>query len=538
MRNWFEANKAWIVRTVGTRFGIFVLIALGVLVSASAGHASATNVYVSQNGGTFSGGSACNGQTTISLATLNSSSSWGGGASQIGPGTTVYLCGTLTGAANSTVVGIQSGGTSGSPVTLLWDTGAIVTAPVCPGISSGGCVDIEGNAFVTLNGGTNGIIQNTANGTGLTYHQSSTAIQAIGAANLTVENLTIQNIYVHTSASDSTIDDSSAVCIYDNGSANNWVIQNNTMHDMSWCISIQYNTTSNVTIAGNNIYNIDHGIAFGGPSSGYTLSNVNIYKNKIHDYSNWDTSGDDYHHDGVHIWGNGDNGSDTITNVNIYDNMFGGCIGQNVTAHVFMEANGGNTTNVSIYNNTFIDTCSGADNDGMLTTGVDGGYKIYNNTFMGTAGDTCMGTSSSPNVTFVNNVVSGCGILMYIASGGSFASGGLHNNVYANCAGSNCFAYKGNYSGSFSTWQSEAGGDASPSTYVSGAGLNSSGLLQTGSAAINAGANLTSLNLMPLDSDIVGTLRPSSGAWAAGAYSSGTSASQPAPPTGLTAIAQ
>jgi hypothetical protein len=132
---------------------------------------------------------------------------------------------------------------------------------------------------------------------------------------------------------------------------------------------------------------------------------------------------------------------------------------------------------------------------------------------------------------------------MYIASGGGFASGGLHNNIYANCAGSNCFAYRGNYSGSFSTWQSEAGGDAGPSKYVASAGLDSSGLPQAGSAAISAGANLTNLSLASLDSDIVGTLRPNSGLWVAGAFATGSASgngggNQPAPPTGLTAIAQ
>ena len=54
-----------------------------------------------------------------------------------------------------------------------------------------------------------------------------------------------------------------------------------------------------------------------------------------------------WHHDGIHIWGYNNDGSDTITGVNIYNNKFGGCIGKNVTAHIFIEANSGNTKNVN-----------------------------------------------------------------------------------------------------------------------------------------------------------------------------------------------
>jgi hypothetical protein len=314
---------------------------------------------------------------------------------------------------------------------------------------------------------------------------------------------------------------------------------------VSWCINFQFTsgTSTNNVISNNTIYNIDHGIAIGGAAGGATFENLNVFGNNIHDYSNWDTSGDVWHHDGIHIWGEADNGSDPILNVNIYNNKFGGCVGQNVTAHIFIEANAGSTKNVAIYNNTLIDTCNGADTDGLLTTGEDGGYQIYNNTFMGTSADTCVGTSSSPNVTFVNNVVSGCGMLQYIASGGGFASGGLHNNIYANCTTSNCFAFPGGYTASLASWQSYTKQDASPSAYVASADLNSAGVPQSGSPVIGVGANLTSLTLGSLlngilgtlDTDINGNPRPATGAWTVGAYS--TSGTGPQPPTALTGTA-
>ena len=91
-----------------------------------------------------------------------------------------------------------------------------------------------------------------------------------------------------------------------------------------------------------------------------------------------------------------------------------------VTAHMFiLEANGGNTKNVAIYNNTLIEVSPSNGNNGDgLSPPFRRRLRIYNNTVIGTSGDRCVGTSSSPNVTFINNVVSGCSTLMYVTSGG------------------------------------------------------------------------------------------------------------------------
>jgi hypothetical protein len=62
--------------------------------------------------------------------------------------------------------------------------------------------------------------------------------------------------------------------------------------------------------------------------------------------------------------------------------------------------------------------------------------------------------------------------------------------------------------------------------------------LQAGSPAIGAGANLASLGLAFLNADKNGTARSSAGAWDVGAYSSGSAATAPNPPTNVTATAQ
>ena len=43
---------------------------------------------------------------------------WGGGSTQIGPGTTAHICGTITGSAGAVAFTFQGSGTSGNPVTL------------------------------------------------------------------------------------------------------------------------------------------------------------------------------------------------------------------------------------------------------------------------------------------------------------------------------------------------------------------------------------------------------------------------------------
>jgi hypothetical protein len=496
--------------------------------------ASAGNIYIAQSASGSANGSNCG--NAYAYTFFNNSGNWGSGSSQIGSGTTVHVCGTWSGTAGQWFLAFQASGASGSPITLYFEPNAILQAPY---FNSNGAINTRGYSYLTIDGGTNGLIQNTLNGSPggacpggtCSYQQASMAIQASGSSNFTLKNLTIANLYVHTSASDTAIGNSSVNCIYNNGSFTNWTISNNTMHDVSWCISIQYGNSTNAVISGNTIYNVDHAIAFGGPAPGNTLNGVTISGNKIRDYSNWDTTANAYHHDGIHIWGYNDNGSDAISNISIYDNAFGGCVGQNVTAHIFMEANGGNTRSVTIFNNTLMDTCAGNVTNGFITTGVDSGYQIYDNTAIGASTDTCYATSSSPSVVFKNNVASGCGTFMDVTTGGGFATGGLNNNVYANSGRSNVFVYHGNYTSSLSSWQSETGQDAN-SVYAANALLNSNGSPQIGSPVIGAGVNLTSLGVTMLDSDIVGTARPVSGAWDVGAF---VYSGAPAPPTGLTA---
>jgi len=521
--------------------------------------ASATVRYVAQTAGTFSGGIACNGQTAITPATFNGLT--------LAAGDLTYVCGTITVAQNTTGLQINNSGSSGNPIIIRFDSGAVMKSPAWPPDGTSGAIDLGGNSWITIDGqgnssGGGGIIEATLNGDpgatclggSCSIHGDSNCVEGgTNSTNITIEGLSCIDMYVAIGFGTNGVgpNPGGGTCFYEHGNISGWTIKNNFAHDVGWCVSLQYDSgpSNGVTIANNQFYNLDHGIALGGPSASQTLENVNIYGNNIHDYSNWDTTNGysaqgSWHHDGIHIWGDNDSGTDPITNVNIYNNTFGGKIGRNDTAHIFIERNGGATTNVVIFNNTLIDTGDGYNPDGLLTTGQDGGYKIYNNTFISnsSASDVCMGTSSSPNITFINNVVTGCvdglgqGVagLMYMA-GGSALSGGLHNNIYGPGAGSQIFNYaSSSWFGPFSTWQSDTGQDASPSAYVTSANLTTAGVPNSGSPVIGVGANLTSLctgNLTLLCDDITGAARPTTGAWTVGAYNASSGPSYTWTPT-------
>src|ERR1700681_2148753 len=99
-----------------------LLAVIFVLAFSALGFSSATNVYITPNG---SSQGACT-TSPQTPAWFNSSSNWGSGASQIGAGTTVHLCGTIT-----TALTFQGSGTSSSPVTLFFESGAMVSLASC-----------------------------------------------------------------------------------------------------------------------------------------------------------------------------------------------------------------------------------------------------------------------------------------------------------------------------------------------------------------------------------------------------------------------
>ena len=68
---------------------------------------------------------------------------------------------------------MQGSGTSGNPITILFQPNAVMTSPAWP---SSGAINVGGNGYITVDGGSNGIIQDTANGDALANQLDSTGV--------------------------------------------------------------------------------------------------------------------------------------------------------------------------------------------------------------------------------------------------------------------------------------------------------------------------------------------------------------------------
>lgn len=513
--------------------------------AAGMGQASTTDFWITQNGAGSANGSslgnaaACDTtpntpQTTC--AAFNNGSNWGAGATQIGAGTTVHVSGTITAAANAVnYFSFQAGGTSGNPITFLMDSSTVITSPAWA--TGDFAIYSIGHSYITVNGGATGsatggtfsgggTIQATANGTGLAHQNLSAAIGAYTCSNCIFENMTISNIYVHTSTSDEGGDPTGAIYI-DVGS--NLTVTNNVAHDMKWCLEYNYGTSdSNVTFSDNLVYNVDHGVAVGGGSANIQVTGLYVFGNYYHDPANWDDAGNNNHHDGVHIWANS-GGSEIVQNSFVYNNYFYGNFGTNMNSAIYQEGVGfyNASCNAWIFNNVVSPSAGVPSGNGLLGIGANGGVGCWtaaNNTVVGYStsdgeGLNFNGTAGAAYSNIISTVNSALGV--------TAAPGAIDYNDYYNL-GSGGMTGGG---ASLATWVSFC-----LATYTSTIGcdahaisgnpnLTSGFVPNSGSPVIAAGKNLYSTcngqanpGLGALCFDAAGKARPSSGGWDIGAY--------------------
>ena len=348
---------------------LHLVIPMGVVCSSVI--ASATDSYIAQIATGLADGSSCANARGASY--FNATTNWGAGATQIGPGTTVHLCGTI-----STQLTIQGSGSSASPLTVLWEPGAKISLPYCD--NTNGCIKASGRSWVILNGnGTIPSIENTANGTALANHQDSVGVLANGPSCNSCEfkNLTISNLYVYVANSHDPHNFGVTGGFFLGGvSGSDFLkIHDNICHDVRACLS--YNPTANdsgLQVYNNNFYNAD-GINIENNSASTPLIAATIHDNHFHDIANWDDAGCPYHHDGIHSWGltGGTNAHIDFYN-NLLDGNFGGC----PTGAVFFE---GIHTNTRFWNNVFATTFTQEQN-GIVNIGSES-LQFYNNTIIG-----------------------------------------------------------------------------------------------------------------------------------------------------------
>ena len=460
---------------------------------------SAEDLYVAQVDSGAADGSSC--ANSHSASWFNTSGNWGAGAGKIGAGDTVHLCGTIT-----TTLTVQASGSSGTPITILFESGAKLSQPAARLMN---CA----KNYIIIDGGSNGIIENTDNGSALGNQISTSGIYASGATNLEVKNLTIRNLYIHTLKSDDGPDISTDGAVYMNGGSN-LSVHNCTFSDIGWVLNLPAMQGSGLNIYQNTFSNYDHGVAGIGTLMSIP-SGANIYSNHFGTTAVWDTDSNRWHHDGIHIFfGAGG----VLSGVNIYDNLFDGDWGSNNTAFIFMEgdfthANRNAQTNCVFYNNVFIQYPNNVLNNGAFT-GSGTNCAFYNNTFLGSGlvGSTALSGIES-GITIVNNLFSGWESFVTLNTSSSVALADY--NVYANTivGGNDPWSLNGTAYTTLSAWRTATGGE-SHSSNIANANVDSSGRPLSGSAAIDSGISEASV----FTSDYLGILRPQGSAWDIGAY--------------------
>jgi len=361
------------------------------------------------------------------LAWLNSFANWGPGANHVAPGATVHLVGAFTNALT-----VAGSGTAGRPVTLYFETGANFTTGCWP---ASGAIALNGQSNIIIDGGLNGIIQNTSNGTGLTTQNDSIGILGNGNSGgevnfITIQNLTVTNIYNRIAGSSDPI--AAGTCIEVSGSS--ITISNCNVSDGS--SAIEYSgpgpgdtVKSNIFILNNRILNWDHGIEMGIGTSQSTnanclLTNVVIAGNYLDHADHWDGFQANFHMDGIIIYNRTTDPTVVINRLVIRNNTFGSNImsantdNHGATAAIACYLDGPSTQqqNVFIFNNLFqsgsasnywANTFANGSGSNVWVVnntgiGVSDGFSIcgvechnYNNIFAGGGGETMTGIYGS-----------------------------------------------------------------------------------------------------------------------------------------------
>ena len=365
----------------------------------------AADFYVGQNAtGADSGADAADHH---SLAWLNNAANWSAGAGKVNPGDTVHLVG-----AFSSPLIVAGSGTVAKSVTIYFEPGANFTSPCWP---SAGAIQLNSQSYLVIDGGSNGVIQNTANGTQLANSTNSEGIVG-GIWHSTIQNLNIKNIYVNNPA---VLDRTRyGVCMDLFGSY--LTVKNCTISDGDTLISFSGPTPGGIAVVNdiqflnNTFRNFNHGLNLGignGDVSGQnvTWNNCTIAGNNFDWSVNWDNAwnGTDSprHLDNIIFFDNTFDPTVVMNGLYIFQNTFGKNFGVHNTSSVFLDfAIPSQLKNVYIYNNLFLAAANTWGN-GFIANSAATNCWIFNNTMYGTASTGGGITAGGSNVFIYNNIL-------------------------------------------------------------------------------------------------------------------------------------
>jgi len=458
-------------------------------------HLFAADFYIAQTAtGSGSGADVSNCKAYTFFTT---STNWNGSAGTICATATkdtvrdtIHLVGTIS----SALAWPYTTGTGVAGLLIYFEPNAKLSAPTWVG----GAINWESAAYaknnVTIDGGTNGLIECTANGTLLANQVTSTGIKFISASHVTVKNLLISNLYIR--VNDSSFDQvDGGSGIYGStgdGAYTDFTVQDCTIHDVNIAINAPYtNGSNNYSFLRNEIYNINWGIGSGSAGTPTTMSNWLADGNNIHDFANWDApiGFEAFHHNGIFCFGN--SGTDNFQSATIRNNTFGPNFGSRATAGVYLSSYGMQGTFL-VYNNIFL----GSSSNGLLNIGCGTGSvtRAYNNTIVNnnTASAGCIQiggvSATSMTVYLENNICSGA---MFI-NGNMVGSVTIHSNHnLAFNYGSSIISWSTTTSAVTTSWATWQGTYAQDANSIQGSDplLDGSYKLGAGSPAIGVGSD-------------------------------------------------
>jgi hypothetical protein len=487
-----------------TKLRCLALILL--LISANAGEAALASVYITQFASGTDAGTSCANAHAVTF--FNTAGNWGTAATQIGPGTVVHLCGTFTGTADTNMLTTRGNGALGNVITIQFEPDAVLTAPYWPNSASAAIV--VNHSYIVLDGGVNGLITATANGTLLANQTLSDGVH-IGDSgapnNVEIKNLRITNMCVRVRDSSETSCSGRGIKLVHGGG--NILINHNVITDVGLAIGMAWTVNSSGDVISNNtIANVNGGIWFSPCANGITVTGLIIRDNDIGSMANWDDPANVFHHDSIHGFNCGGT-TGTHSGTLIHGNYIHGDFGNHATSAVFIQPTWANVTS---FNNLIV-LAAGRVTDGIIFYQGNTGGTVYNNTLVcaGSQGSGVGFTTSTSN-TVKNNIIVNC--LHGINVEDTTSQSGLMSdrNVFFNVTR---WAWPTIYVG-LPAWQVATGQDAN--SVATDPMLSTDFRIGLGSSAIAQGSNLTSLGIGALNIDRAGAIRPASAAWDAGAY--------------------
>lgn len=391
------------LRKITLSFGIVAAFAVAPV------NVFAADFYIAQTAAGSVSGTSC--ADAFAYTWFNTLGNWANPkeSGKIGPGDTVHLCGIISGDGNTdgNMLTIQKSGSIDQPITIYFEPNSKLSSPVTKNY-----IYAINRSYFTIDGGSNGIIENTNNGTGstyggtYTYQKTSNGIFCYnpGGDGITIKNLTIQNIYVLLpSSADSNYLGGG---IFLNGS--NIDVHNVTVSNAYIGISFLIPATgSSYKIHDCSFTAVNWGINIGG-GSGSSFSGVALYDNIIDGLDVWENTGS--HRDGIFFHTDGN-----ISNIYIYRNRIGPGFNPQTktagTAAIYFSGNiaaQGTYNNVYVFNNLFLlksplgwSGCTGA----ACIGGLGSGGLIANNTFVAGSNGTNGPSVYQSEAYIYNNII-------------------------------------------------------------------------------------------------------------------------------------